>query len=507
MNQPDILLFISDQHTPYYSGYFGGNVDTPTMDAMAKNGTNAAACYTPCPLCVPSRMAMLSTLMPHKTGIYTNGDTLPDTTPTFLHPLVAAGYETVLIGRMHFIGADQRHGFTKRIAPDMTETTWFSDQAEAIQQRGRLFATFSDFAATKVVGAGESPVIHYDRMVVDQALEYLSQEHEKPQCIVVGTYGPHFPYIGETKLFQKYYDRVALPATLQEIPEYMNELLLCRRRPVTEEVARGCLAAYCAQIELQDQLLGEVRDAFRNFTERRQSRSFFAYLSDHGDQAGDRMIYGKNTFFERSVRVPLLVEGDGIGKGNTITQSVSLLDIGPTLWELTGAAGLEETDGISLMPGLTGKEMPSDRIVFSELLERRSPRPGEPYHYARMALQNGKKYITYQNFEEKDMLFCIDKDPEEQNNIIAEDSAADVLRRACGTLGDPEQILARQKHRDRNKKLFAAWEKAAGAQASETWKDNPPTAKGQLEIEITPPWDGSFPGRVTGGAGAERKLL
>ena len=106
---PDILLFISDQHAPQYQAGGQMPVDTPNLAALRGQGTAFDAAYTPCPLCVPARMAMLSGLAPHHTGIFTNNDTLPQTTPTFLHAMAAAGYETVLVGRMHFIGPDQRH--------------------------------------------------------------------------------------------------------------------------------------------------------------------------------------------------------------------------------------------------------------------------------------------------------------------------------------------------------------------------------------------------------------
>ena len=88
---PDILLFISDQHAPQYQAGGQMPVDTPNLAALRGQGTAFDAAYTPCPLCVPARMAMLSGLAPHHTGIFTNNDTLPQTTPTFLHAMAAAG--------------------------------------------------------------------------------------------------------------------------------------------------------------------------------------------------------------------------------------------------------------------------------------------------------------------------------------------------------------------------------------------------------------------------------
>ena len=66
-----------------------------------------------------------------------------------------------------------------------------------------------------VVGGGASPVVCYDDMVLDALEQYLAQPHSKPQLIVVGTYGPHFPYVAPPELFLKYLKTAQLPATWQ----------------------------------------------------------------------------------------------------------------------------------------------------------------------------------------------------------------------------------------------------------------------------------------------------
>lgn len=98
--RPDILLFMSDQHAPQFMAGAEMEVDTPNLDALRREGTSFSEAYTACPLCVPARMAMLSGMRAARTGIFTNNDALPDTLPTFLHHLAAAGYETVLVGRI-----------------------------------------------------------------------------------------------------------------------------------------------------------------------------------------------------------------------------------------------------------------------------------------------------------------------------------------------------------------------------------------------------------------------
>lgn len=122
---------------------------------------------------------MLSGLCPAKTGIFTLDDALPDMPPTFLRYLVEQGYETVLIGRMHFVGADQRHGFTTRIAGDMAPTSWNAPRKQIKEDCGVHTRCFGEPFCTAVVGGGESSTQYYDSYVLDAALNYLSGEPRK----------------------------------------------------------------------------------------------------------------------------------------------------------------------------------------------------------------------------------------------------------------------------------------------------------------------------------------
>ncbi|SBW02214.1 conserved hypothetical protein [uncultured Eubacteriales bacterium] len=481
MSQPDILLFMSDQHAPQFMGGEEVDIDTPNLDALRREGTSFSAAYTACPLCVPARMAMLSGMRPARTGIFTNMDTLPSTLPTFLHQLVAVGYETVLVGRMHFIGVDQRHGFTRRIAPDMTLVTWTRPE-HLKRERGVFARTFAGKWAPEVVGGGESPVLHYDELVIDAAIEYLRQPHDKPQFILVGTFGPHFPYVAPPELFQKYWERVELPAMHGQTPAYMNPSLRKHRVEASEEVARGTRAAYCGMIEHMDGQIGRVRAAFDAFTEERRVPKLFGYLSDHGDQAGERDIYGKETFFEKSARVPMLFAGEGVAVGRTETAPVSLLDVGPTLCQWAGAGQPEGVDGVSLAPALTGEGLHESRAVYSEYMEREE----DGWRYCMMLRRGPWKLITYRGYEEQDMLFDVTADPlEEYERAADEPGLLEEFRALARKLSPhPERYEAAQARQARDAQLFIAYEKAVGLDERERWQANPPSARGNPEICI-----------------------
>jgi choline-sulfatase len=84
----DMLIFISDQHAGFCSGYAGDPVvRTPHLDCIAQEGTAFDAACTSHPLCIPARMSMLSGQLPSKTGIMENVGSLPSDRAAFLHAL------------------------------------------------------------------------------------------------------------------------------------------------------------------------------------------------------------------------------------------------------------------------------------------------------------------------------------------------------------------------------------------------------------------------------------
>ena len=119
--RPNIVFLFSDQHAALFTGCYGDRIaDTPNIDKLAANGAIFENAYCASPLCIPSRMAMMAAQYPHDIDVYTNRDYLKSDTPTFVHALGIAGYQTALAGRMHFIGPDQFHGFQDRPVGDIS---------------------------------------------------------------------------------------------------------------------------------------------------------------------------------------------------------------------------------------------------------------------------------------------------------------------------------------------------------------------------------------------------
>ncbi len=413
----DICLYISDQHSYEVQGYAGDPcVRTPNLDRIAREGTAFDSAYSAYPVCVPSRMAMMSGLHASSNGAMSNLSALDSNIPTFAHALDIAGYETVLCGRMHFVGPDQRHGFRQRIAADITQA-FHNRPARIAEERGAHNKTPQGGPnSVSLVGGGNSPSLEFDRYVVNNALDYLSQDHDAPQFLCVGTYAPHHPYVAPVDLYNYYLDKVDVPSETVDAPRH--PALRAVFRDPSPDLARAVRAAYRGAVEFEDGLIGEVYDAFNAYLERTGHEGVFIYVSDHGDMEGYRGYYGKDTFYESSVHVPMLFAGTGVCAGARKRGAVSLLDIAPTVIELADAPDLPHYDGVSLVPELAGEKDDVERIVCSELGGNMVFT--DRFRYGQMAVSGGKKLIHYHDYDEYDTLSDLANDPLELRDASGE---------------------------------------------------------------------------------------
>ncbi|MGN0850276.1 MAG: sulfatase-like hydrolase/transferase [Candidatus Ornithospirochaeta sp.] len=417
----DICLFFSDQHSFLQQHYAGDNiVRTPNLDRLAEKGVAFMNNYTPYPLCVPARMSLMSGQLASKCGVMGNLSVLDSSRATFAHSLNSVGYETVLCGRMHFVGPDQRHGFSKRIAGDITPIFTNRPTEAFRRERGVHLNTPTGGAhCVSIIGAGNSPTLEFDRHVVSKAVEYLKDSYEKPQFLCVGTYAPHHPYVAPKELYDYYYEKVSAdPDSIEfPLPTFYSNVF----NDKDPKVVKAVRAAYYAMCEFTDQEVGIVYDAFQKYLERTGHEGIFIYASDHGDQIGNRGLYGKMTFLEEAAHTPLIFAGDGIRSGVKIEGATSLLDLGPTLCELSGAPIPSRCDGVSLKRQLTEDFDDSERMVISELGGNIQKENGE-LRYAQMVKKGNLKYVHFDGLCE-DGVFNISSDPHEVKNIISSNEA------------------------------------------------------------------------------------
>lgn len=415
-NKKNIVYILSDQHNPLIMGAAGDKyVRTPNIDSLYARGTGFDNCYCASPLCVPSRSTILSGRLPSKTGVYNNMQALSSCEATFPVALTDSGYETVLAGRMHFVGWDQWHGYEKHLVGDITPCFVGGDNEREIYG-DFMRSSGQNMTSIKKSGAGRSAVLDYDEDVTSAACEFLeNRTDDRPLFLTVGFYGPHCPYIAPKELYDYYYnllpeldffdkeDKAKMHPAIQKW--YEN-----RKLEVTPDDVRRIRASYYAMVELMDGYVGRILETVDKTLG--LDNTLIIYTSDHGDNIGEHGLFWKTNFYEGAGRVPAVVmEDGGKGKGRRIKENVSLLDIAPTVLSYAEAEALPEYDGIDLGPALRGEEqLDAERPVVSLCSDIKGDNP------SMMVKWKNYKFIRHAGYKDV-QLFDLEKDPNEVNDL------------------------------------------------------------------------------------------
>jgi choline-sulfatase len=364
----------------------------------------------------------MSGQLPRRTRVYDNAAEFASDIPTYAHHLRRAGYQTSLSGKMHFVGPDQLHGFEQRLTTDVypADFGWTPDYRKPGE---RIEWWYHNLGSVTGAGVAETTnQMEYDDEVAFYAVakirDLARRKDERPWHLTVSFTHPHDPYVARQKYWDLYEDCDHLLPEVPAIPydahdphsRRIFDANDWRSYDLTEENIRRARRGYFANISYIDDKIGEILAVL----EATRQEAIIVFVSDHGDMLGERGLWFKMNFYEGSARVPLMIAAPGLPAGR-IDTPVSTLDMTPTLAELSGIS-LEEvlpwTDGESLVPVAGGAP-------------RLAPVPMEYAAEASVApligLRDGKwKYVHCE--VDPPLLFDLDKDPHELNNL-AEDRA------------------------------------------------------------------------------------
>jgi len=443
----EILVYLSDQHDPLVSGVYGNPwVDTPNLDRIAKEGHVFEHAYTPCPLCVPARLSFLTGKRPSKLNIFNNDCALRGDQPTIAHAIGAAGYETTLVGRMHFKGVDQTHGFDHHRVGDITTQFWGNGGGRR-KDLGAFVGTTNMKGCLDLVGGGDSPVLDFDECVVDDTLHLLGEKSERPRFIVTGTYAPHFSYAAPKDLYEKYKER--LRRVNEDIKSENHAAYRHMERQIDDELLLSIRAAYYGMVENMDQQIGRVYDAWKKSLKASGRDGIFVYVSDHGDMLGERKMVGKQTFYERSVRVPLIIAGDGIESGRT-TVPVSLLDLSRSLVDWAQANLIPEMEGENLMT--IAKEGRKDPVVAEHVIDRK-----DGCYAGKMVVTESHKAFYFDGIGDLTLYSRLENG--NMQALAANDSEKQSWMDLIKEEWDPESVIDRYKKRKADQQVLIQWGK------------------------------------------------
>jgi choline-sulfatase len=491
---PNIVLIMADQLAPQFTGAYGHPiVKTPHLDALAARGARFDAAYCNSPLCAPSRFSFMSGQLVSRIGAYDNACEFPAAIPTFAHYLNAAGYRTCLSGKMHFVGPDQKHGFTDRVTTDIypSDFAWTPNWSKPLERIDKWYHNMSTVQESGMAMA--SYQIDYDDEVDYAANRWLMNRardkaagNGQPFCLVASFIHPHDPYVARPEWWDLYDDaEIDMPVTQMAPDEHdpfarrVLDGIEASDVELTDDEIRAARRAYYANVSYFDSKIGalvktlEETDALDN--------TIIIVTADHGDMLGERNLWYKMTFFERSVRVPMVMAGPGIVPGE-IANACSVVDLLPTFLDIAGQSDMtlaQAVDGRSLLPLAQGNQEDTSEAIAEYLAEMAA----DPVFMIR---RGDMKYIHCDL--DPPQLYDVISDPEERRNLADDPAYAEVAKSFADEVQSRWNIneLRDKIHASQQSRLtlHAAMDAAPGTH----WDYNPPSDASQQYVRNHIDW-------------------
>ena len=425
----------------------------PNFNRLASKGVLFSNAHCPSPACAPSRTSVMTGVSPSTSGITDNvknegevpfwrlNEVLRDsvTIPEYFR---GEGYSAAGSGKIfHAVQYDAE----SENDPDIWDY-YYPDPINVIPKQ----VTPKGFSAAKNREAGR-PAGYFDWTkldvkdeqmsgyeVADWAIRELKKKHDKPFFRAVGFFRPHVPWHVPKEYYDLYpLDKIELPEDL--IRESQMPLPLASDR--TSHHDKGCLArhkwilennkwkeamqGYLASVSFFDAMLGRVLDALE--ASEYADNTIVVLWSDNGMHLGEKGRWSKFTLWQESTHVPLIVVVPGLTKpGRVCKRAASLLDIYPTLVDLTGGGIGRQLEGVSLSPQLRNPKAPRKEPAITTIAGNNQS----------VRLDNWC-YIRYQSGIEE--LYDLKNDPDELHNLAKKQEYVSVKKELAKWLQTPKQ--------------------------------------------------------------------
>lgn len=446
---PNVLFLAVDDMNDwagFLDGHAGMDIKTPNIDRFAESSLAFTNAHTAAPACAPSRTALLTGVHPANIGVdnipwgdgpqWRELEALQDV-ETLEEFFKNRGYKTLGGGKIYHSQAPPWSP-TSQVEPENWDFYYPSPYIQHPHQirppDSVIFPDHLDNETRRDFG-GEwwtwGPIPAPDEKMADYhvaewASYELGQEHDQPFFLAAGTWKPHDPW----EVPQKYFDMYPLDEI--ELPEHkkndLNDAFDHGRRNIHEWVLRNnqwdnIVQAYAAAITFADAMIGRVLDTLENSPH--ADNTIVVLWSDHGMHMGEKENFEKFTLWERSTKVPLILnipkgtEGvpEGTEPGSRYTHPVSLMDIYPTLAEAAGFEIPSHVDGTSLVPMVKDQDIQRGPVVSSYNFSWGRRNESVNGHAVR---SENYRYIYYPRVGLEE-LYDHRSDPNEWNNIAYRD--------------------------------------------------------------------------------------
>ncbi len=432
-DRPNILFIAIDDQNDWI-GHLGGHpmAKTPHIDKLAAGGTAFLNAHCNSPLCNPSRTSLMLSLRPTSTGIYGLAPwfrALPELKDRVALPQHFAnnGYRTAATGKIYHNGT----GGGGNIKGKAVSTPEF--------QITGAFGGVGTMPRKKLIPPtpmGDHPAMDWgvwpldnddtgkgDYKVASWAIEQIkSAPKDQPFFIAAGFFLPHVPCYATQKWFDLYPDDDSILPKIRandrdDTPLFSWYLHWSLPEPRLKWLKekhqwRNLVRSYLACTSFMDSQVGRVLTALDEAGV--ADNTIVVLWGDNGWHLGEKDITGKNTLWDRSTRVPLVFAGPGVKSGQRCAQPAELMDIYPTLIDLTGLPKRDNLEGLSLSPQLKDAATKRDRPAITS--------HNQGNHSIRSERWN---YIHYADDSEE--LYDMKNDSDEWNNLAGKPEFAAVI--------------------------------------------------------------------------------
>lgn len=379
-NRPNVLFLFADDQRADTIGALGNPViKTPNLDRLVQRGhtfRNAYCLGSHSPaVCSPSRNMLLS----GQAYFRWKGPQAPANGPNWPTAMNHAGYQTY------------HHGKNGNTAPAIQKLFEINQYLHHDEQERRCGEPGAE--------------------IVDAAITFLEKRaSDRPFCMYLAFGNPHDPRVAAQKYLDLYpRDQIPLPKNFLPLHPFNNGEQLVRDErlapwPRTEDEVRKQLHDYYAVISALD---GHIGRLLKVLEERKLlENTLIVYSADHGLAMGSHGLMGKQNLYEHSMKSPLVFAGPGIPPGETQALAY-LLDIFPTICDLTSTPIPAGLDGRSLKPVIMGKA-PRVRETL-----------GCAYRDVQRSIRDDRwKLIQYPQIN-RTQLFDLRADPDERHDLAA----------------------------------------------------------------------------------------
>ncbi len=474
--KPNVIFIICDDLNDY-QGVFGGHpqAKTPNIDKLAARGVQFVNAQTNVPVCSPSRNSFITGVYPHVSKDYGWTDLKKQPVlkhnKTIMRLFKENGYVTLGTGKITHGNAEAEwdqwgmtlannygplyfDGEKKKALPTVPYP--YSEIGPVDGSFGRLsdagISLGKNGEKGLVYGWSDEPMRYINdndrdlmqdelhaKWAVEKIKELEKRGQQQPFFMGVGFVRPHTPMHAPDKYFDMFpiediklaqWQKDDLQDTYwnnnfgseQKGPRFFRTLLESYNGD-RELAIKHFLQAYLACVAFVDEQVGKVMDALDKSAFK--DNTIVVFTSDHGWQMGEKNYLFKNSPWEESARIPMIIKTPETKPGLKIEQPVSLIDLFPTFMDLCDLEGTNKINpkggnlgGYSLKPLLENKQNywkgPNGALTVVGNYGINIPTEKQNFSYR----TKNWRYIKYSNGQEE--LYNHQIDPYEWNNVASD---------------------------------------------------------------------------------------